>query len=232
MTIKDIDPNEIVKIGTQKGNGYFYVGRMGDLDLDAVNASLRQSLANGYRSAIERIKVRPLKEVTQKFLDGVVKAYKAYKGYEPIENREVVDVFDSIAEDGVKCIIISGDGNGAHWMIDESRKFDILNDSGVMEIYGAAFRLSCNDLQREYERIYKCIDPGMLKSIKKTIEALEDNIEKDLSKISKEPKGIIRMTRMNAVHAICFDEDGNQHADPKIVDKCILKALGRNAEAV
>ena len=54
MKIKDISPEQLVKIGTDKGSGYFYVGRLGDADLDALDAQLKLDFQKSLDNALER----------------------------------------------------------------------------------------------------------------------------------------------------------------------------------
>lgn len=90
MKIRDINPDQVVKIGTEKGSGYFYVGRLGDADLDALNEQLLSDFQKSLDNALEREQkaINDYKTNTDA-LNGARKKYD--------EARKLVDMFVSMA---------------------------------------------------------------------------------------------------------------------------------------
>ena len=217
MKITEIDKDLIVKIGAEEGIGYFYVGRMGDIDLEAINNTLIDDCKKAYASNLRIIRTKPEEKIGRQVVAKFVKSWKAYTEWKPIEERKIVDMFESVAEPNVTAVILEGGGKGPHWMLDESQPIKLNSDKAALELLGAAYKPLCEALEKHYVEIYTTKDPAELNIAVSHALALEEQVT----------TGISRMTRMNAVKAICFDEDGNQINDPKKVDEAILTAMHR-----
>lgn len=254
MKLKELEQDMLVKIGSgaKSGNGYVYCGRMGDADWDELNDLLLSQLmktVDNTKMRLEKwdaeVKRRRQVQMSDREIENAenerYKAEDAYRTakmylgrFEPLQDREVVETYPSIAENGVTCVLVTGKFEGKYWMINENVKFEINNLNGVVEVYGAALKLICNSLQVEYERLYNDIQDGDV-SEKRVFEVwnLERQVLRDAQGLLKDPQSVVRMTRKNAVDNICYITRGTHRTrirDPKQVECEIMEALGREQD--
>lgn len=217
MKIGDIDPDRIVKIGSIHGQGFFYVGRLLEMNNLQIDRELKEESRRDFENAFRLLKSKEADNVDQKLITKFTKAWEGYSKFKPIMEREIYDTWESIAEPGVLTIIVEGGGKGSHWMVDESRPIELRSDKGALDLLGAVYKSLCDDLEGHYKDIYKYRNSEMQTRAAKMALYLE----------SQCTPGVSRMTRVNAVKAICYDTKGKQIHDPKEVEEIILTALGR-----
>lgn len=221
MTIREINADALVKIGSKDGKGYFYSGYLKDADFKAIDKGLYDLAKRDFSNALRLMKEKDIDDIDQKAVTKFTKAFQAYKNFVPITEREIADKFESMVEPGVVAVIVEGGGDGEKWMHEERQHFMPKNADGAAEAVGAVYRGICTELQANYMSLYRETKPFKIGRYKAVIKRQEREINLNAYGAYSDPSGIIRGTLDQAVKAICY-KDGKMVVEPRIV-KAVIK---------
>lgn len=196
MTIKDLEPERKVKIGTDKGRGFFFIGKPKDADWDAIDDNLKNALWRTYVFAAGKVKDSPIEDVTTGAIKRMLKAEKGYTEYMPVADREIIRMERSIAEPDITIVIITGSGDGAYWLEDESRPVKHIEFESALNLVGAVYRELVGELEHYYTLMIKNNDHRNL--IKASAQECEKAIRDNVYGAFNDPEGIIHQCRRNA----------------------------------
>ena len=122
-----------VRIGTNKGTGFVYIGKAEDLDPGRLDADLRAFVRDELLTAARRLdNMSATAKSRGKAESDLDRAVKAYSEWIPIQRREVVGVSDSC--DGSKVIIVEGTEKLMDWQTEtDVRKIDVERCAKLVE---------------------------------------------------------------------------------------------------
>lgn len=151
MKLKELNQDAIVKIGTQSGSSFLYTGRFRDADLPGINKYCEDMTTIAIMRMLDKIRLcRDLQ--TEKTLYRKLADLETYrKNYVPVYDREIIDRYPSILEDGVEIIIIPGTEIGDFAMVDETLDIPMVDENGLIRLAGAICRGMMDTLVSRYQ---------------------------------------------------------------------------------
>ena len=137
MQLKDCLKGK-VKIGANNGSGFIWCGTVKDdiwSILDDETKKSYKSLKTDLKQAEKRVKsqIDYVKRVKPKYKESEKDRLKQlveirymlkdfYENFKPLQDREVVEIYDSVYEYGVDIIIIKGNERGKWWTCAECER--------------------------------------------------------------------------------------------------------------
>ena len=218
MKVRDIDRNQKVKIGMKDGCGYIYAGIMGNAPFYKLDKYIMDGLWQSLHTEVKRIKSRASgrKRQTLVSVQKLKQVNDEIVNFIPLADREIREMWDSDAEDGVKAVLVDGSTSGKMWLVDETPKeIDIAHDEGLINLVGAMYREVTVRLVDAYVRMFSRED-----SAKEIALAAARGAEMEV------PSGIIRKCRQIATQKVCFDDYGRMIRPPRKVYEIICKKMG------
>lgn len=118
-----------IRLGANNGSNYIFCGKIDDTLDDLLTglsdrhykifvSNMKRNYSNLH--ALDKIVV-PDDELEdyrleyEKRNETYLKSKNIVDSFKPIQEREIVEIFDSVTENGVKCVIYSGYENGKYW---------------------------------------------------------------------------------------------------------------------
>lgn len=215
--LKDLKDNETIKLGTQYGAGFIYAGKVKDMDEQDLRVILKAQERKFLFNLI--LQLFPPDGTKGKKAEHTLQTIMSFITFVPPLEREIVEMYPSVLEKGVKIVIIRGAANGRIAMLDDSpkpiKKEDLHYDE-CLALLAAIWRSDVEELVRCYERMIT--GKGQSRELAGP-EAL--SIEHKLDSAT----GIIRKARQVATNNVCFDEMGRQIRPPKKVYEIIKRRM-------
>ena len=216
MTVREIDPERIVKIGTRNGSSYLFCGRFADADLPRINKYCEGQTTLAIMRLLDRIRLC-CDSKKEKILHEKLQYMELYREkYIPFAERKVVEEYQSILEDGVSIMIIPGTEVGDWEMVDEDIGVLLVDNGGMIRLSGAICRGMMDVLISRYtDCIRKPRNEGIWEAAKRAeLYIVESNFA-----FLKDPRYLVMCARREAAEKIARNTSG-------ITRMGIIKTLG------
>lgn len=227
MTIKDISPDTVIKLGYTEGSGYLYCGSIQDAGIEAIDEICKTAAERAVEDTRRRIKKvlqdkrekGEKEEITAELAAKLERAEKYLREYVPIAEREIYDSYPSLLEDAT-IILYEGMELGhsnKHMVNEEDRPIVIGDDAAAYRLLGAIFKGIYDDLRKDYVAMF-----GGSETRKKTAIERQKMKRQAERKEEQTPPYLIRIAREKAIEWLCRDVYINR----KYAEDCIrnLKA--------
>ena len=217
MKLKDLKPNTVIKLGTHYGAGFIYAGKVRDMDEYDLGVMLKK-----YERKLLVNTVGQMYTLDPKAVNKTAKTIEtmfSFISFIPPFEREVVEMYPSELEKGVKIVIIEGFANGNITAVDETPKpitADMLGYEECIALLAAIWRNEVDILVDAYEK--------MLIGKKQAQEAAVHTALAQ-ERILNGATGIIRKARQIATNNVCFDEMGHMIRNPKRTYESLCKRM-------
>ncbi len=199
MTVREIDPDRIVKIGTMNGSSYLFCGRFADADLPGINKYCEAQTTLAIMRLFERIRLCT-DERKQKVLYKKLLSMDEYRmNYVPIYNREVIAEFKSILERGVDILLIPGTEVGWQEMVRPDMGISYMDNQGMIQLAGAICRGMMDVLVARYA---DCFNKPGNEGIWEAAKRAELYITESNFAMLKDPKYLVMCARREAAEKI------------------------------
>lgn len=139
-------PKPKIKIGCTNATGYFWGGKVKELDLDALNVSMYAGIAEKAREFIIKFAFANKDNNRKLNLASARKYLKRLDDFKTLKKREVVETRTSIAEKDVAIAIVTGNDTGDLWTIDPCGKIEIKSESGAKALASAIYNIGAKKL--------------------------------------------------------------------------------------
>lgn len=198
MKLKEIDPRTKVKVGMVDGSCFVYAGEFGGMDFDKATAADYDATWEAFISIMRTVKAET--KHTKKNLKLLLKRAEGVQNFLPVEEREILDSFESSTDDALT-VIIPGYTNGRHWLLDETPKpVNVKNTEAAIELVGRIYR----SLKDELISLY--LDYLKTRSIEAAALIYKDqrDIRANEYGAIQDPEYFIEFCRREAVKQKCY----------------------------
>lgn len=200
MKIMDIHPDSVVKIGAVKGSGFLYIGRFGDADLSGIDRECREKVKQSISKARYKMRLSSEKERRQMLKERVDTLKEYVDKYIPFGDREIVERYPSLVDDGVDIVLTSGievEARGFPTQIGES--LQVMDETGSIRLAGAIIRGMMDFLVRKYVEIYT---KGRSQETIGAAKRAEDRITESRLMLIRDPRYLINVARNEAAEEV------------------------------
>jgi len=174
--------HEKIKIGTVGGTGYFWGGKVSDLNLDELNVSMFAGIAEKLHEYLIKFAFAKTKKSAAIYRGNVNSFMQQLNEFETIKKREVIETRNSIAEKNTAIVIVTGIDGGNLWTVDPLGKVEIKSESAAMALASAIYEDGAESLVNAL----------------KTVVREADWFGRDPYGILTDPQGIIKACEIKA----------------------------------
>ena len=149
MKLKELDlrPEQRIRICTEHGANFIYIGTAGDVDFEELNRTLYSRVRDRMRDAVNNYDKNKAPTVTA--FDNV---FQEFRFWVPVEEREVLDQYAGQYE--CDCLVIKITGRDG-WLqyIPEAAPLDpaTMDTDAAKELVAAIYKGLCQELIHAYE---------------------------------------------------------------------------------
>ena len=198
MKVKELPFGRIVKIGTEKGSNFVYAGPVNEIP-DKLNKELEETVEEAFEKAKNRIRVT--KNPTKAALNDLHDKLDAVVGFLPLQEREIVEMEQSVAEPGAWRVIVKGTEDGKIWLVDNTEKpIGDIDNAGAEALVGAIYRGIVTDLVDSYVRAFQDDYQAKAHAV-----SLERYIMLSPYNAFRDPSCVISKAREMALDKLCYN---------------------------
>lgn len=186
MKLKELDlrPEQRIRICTEHGANFIYIGTAGDVDFETLNTECYQRVRKEMQRAVDHFTRN--KASTISYFDNV---FQDFRFWIPVEEREVVEQYPSSLE--YDCLIIKVTGRDG-WIqyVPEGiapLSADAMDTDAAKELVAAIYRGLCTELVHAYET-----------RSEDNIKCCEREIRANRYGLFDDPEGLIRGCKQRA----------------------------------
>lgn len=149
MKLKELDlkPDQRIRICTEHGANFIYIGTAGDVDFEELNRTLYNRIRARMREAVDRYDKNKASTVTT--FDNV---FQEFRFWVPVEERQVVDQYPGQYEYNSLVIKITGRDGWVQYVPDTAPlSAEAMDTDGAKELVAAIYKGLCQELMHAYE---------------------------------------------------------------------------------
>lgn len=226
MKLRELPPDQLIKLGFDGGSGWVYGGLAGDIDWVALNHKTYDDEWDAFIVALKCYQRTPMNKLTRKILMSLIKKADAVQNYIPLADREIKEQFESITEPGVINVLVKGVTSGRIWMLDETPKpVKVEDTNGAFTLVGAIYKDMMSDLESAYYHILADKEKFQKDTAKVTAKHIEHMINENPYGGMDDPSHLVTKTRAKVIREFCY-KGGHVVRPIEKVTAMLLKELG------